>query len=131
VNLVSRDGVTTRDYWNAWMEHCGRPHEVRYYDSLDNLDRSALDEGEKLLIDFAEANIEISTHRWCFETRAMDALRARGLLFRDVTVDSLRVCLEHFLAQSSRARAYMDRLLDLPTAPPRIVEMSLRVASSM
>jgi len=131
VHLVSRDEITptTRDYWHAWMEKCGRPREVRYCDSLDLLDRAELDDGERLMIDFAEANIEISTRRWRFETKALDTLRAGGLLFRDVTVPTLRVCLDRFLEQSPRARAFMHQYAHIG-ASPKVVEMGSRAAAS-
>jgi len=110
VHLVSRDQVTTRDYWQLWMDLCGKPEQVVYHDTLEALDRSALDEGQRLLIDFAEANIEISTHRWQFETTALDRMRAMGLPFVDASRQTLTACLERFLSASPKSLAFMARL---------------------
>jgi nucleoside-diphosphate-sugar epimerase len=110
LHLVSRRPTlpTTREYWHLWMEACGRPRAVYYYDQLEDLDREALDEPQRLLVDFAEANIEISTHDWQFETRGLDALRDAGLVYPDATRASMEVCLRWFLERNPRAQQFMS-----------------------
>lgn len=90
------------------MEACGRPGAVFYYDQLDDLDRKSLDEPQQLLVEFAESNIEITTHDWQFETAALDALRRSGLVYPDVTPASIAVCLDWFLARNARAQAFLS-----------------------
>lgn len=109
VHLVSRQSTlpTTRDFWQVWVEACGRPGVVFYYDRLDDLDRASLDEPQRLLVEFAESNIEITTHDWQFETTALDALRQAGLSYPDVTPASIAVCLDWFLARNPRAQAFI------------------------
>lgn len=110
VHLVSRQATlpTTRDFWHVWVEACGRPGAVFYYDQLDDLDRSSLDEPQQLLVEFAESNIEITTHDWQFETATLDALRRSGLSYPDVTPASIAVCLDWFLARNARAQAFLS-----------------------
>ena len=109
IHLTSRRPTlpTAREYWHLWMEACGRPEEVFYYDQLDDLDRTTLDEPQRLLVEFAESNIEISTHDWQFETGTLDALRESGLVYPDATRRSLASCLDWFLARNLRAEQFM------------------------
>jgi nucleoside-diphosphate-sugar epimerase len=110
VHLVSRQATlpTTRDFWQAWIDACGRPDAVYYYDQLDDLDRASLDEQQRLLVEFAESNIEITTHDWQFATGALDGLRRTGLRYPDVTPTSISACLDWFLARNPRAQAFMS-----------------------
>jgi nucleoside-diphosphate-sugar epimerase len=110
VHLVSRQATlpSTRDFWHAWIERCGRPGAVFYYDRLDDLDRDAIDDQQRLLVEFAESNIEITTHDWQFATGALDALRRTGLVYPDVTPTSIVACLDWFLAREPRAQAFMS-----------------------
>jgi nucleoside-diphosphate-sugar epimerase len=124
VHLVSRQATlpTTRDFWQVWMETCGRPGTVFYYDQLDDLDRKSLDEQQQLLVDFAESNIEITTHDWQFETGALDALRRSGLSYPDVTPTSISVCLDWFLARNTRAQAFLSADA-ARREPPRVIQV--------
>lgn len=124
VHLVSRQATlpTTRDFWQVWMEACGRPGAVFYYDQLDDLDRKSLDEQQQLLVDFAESNIEITTHDWQFETGALDALRRSGLSYPDVTPTSISVCLDWFLARNARAQAFLSADTTR-REPPRVIQV--------
>jgi nucleoside-diphosphate-sugar epimerase len=110
VHLVSRRAAvpTARECWHLWMEACGRPAEVYYYDQLSDLDRTSLDEPQRLLVEFGEANIEISTHDWQFETGALDLLRHRTLHYPDATLSSMASCLDWFLARNASAQAFMS-----------------------
>ncbi|HET7503041.1 MAG TPA: SDR family oxidoreductase [Kofleriaceae bacterium] len=127
VHLVSRQATlpTTRDFWQAWIEACGRPDTVYYYDRLDQLDRDAIDEQQRLMVEFAESNIEITTHDWQFATGALDALRAAGLRYPDVTPSSIVRCLDWFLATTPRAQAFMaSEAARRDGRPTRVVEVS-------
>jgi len=126
VHLVSRQATlpTTRDFWHVWMEACGRPGSVYYYDRLEDLDRDALDDQQQLLVEFAESNIEITTHDWQFDTGALDGLRRSGLIYPDVTPASIAVCLDWFLARTPRAQAFMAAQAGQREATrPRVIEV--------
>jgi nucleoside-diphosphate-sugar epimerase len=109
LHLASRDATlpTTRDMWQLWMERCGQPGELRYYDHLPDVPRDQLDTAQQLLLDFTEGNIEISSRRWNFATDVLDGLRSEGLSFADVTRDSFDVCLGEFLRHNAKAVAFM------------------------
>ena len=125
VHLVSRQATlpSTRDFWHAWIEACGRPGAVFYYDQLDDLDRDALDEQQQLLVEFAESNIEITTHDWQFATGALDALRRTGLDYPDVTPASIAACLDWFLARNPRAQAFMSSQARRDGIPVRVIQV--------
>jgi nucleoside-diphosphate-sugar epimerase len=109
VHLVagSAEVPTAREYMHLWMKVCGRPSEVYYYDQLSDLDRTTLDEPQRLLMEFTEANIEISTRDWQFETHALDLLRQGSLHYPVATRSSIASCLEWFLARNARAQEFM------------------------
>jgi nucleoside-diphosphate-sugar epimerase len=124
INLVSRPATapTTREFWHFWMEACGRPDTAFYYDQLDGLDLESLDERQRLVVDFAECNIEISSHDWQFETGTLDALRRSGLDYPDATRASSLVVFNWFLARNSHAQAFMAaHAAALEGRKPRII----------
>jgi nucleoside-diphosphate-sugar epimerase len=108
-HLVSRDDrvPTTRQYWDMWIRACARPREVRYVDRLADLPWRDLDQRERMLMNFAEANIEISTHHWQFRTDNLERLRPHAPGWVDATPATVGVCLRAFLARTPRALAFM------------------------
>lgn len=126
LHLVSRYGTapTTREFWHFWVEACGRPEEVFYYDQLADVDRRSLDERQQLLVDFAEGNIEIASHDWQFETGTLDALRRSGLRYPDATRASSLVAFTRFLAKDVHARAFLAaHAAELEGRRPRIIHV--------
>lgn len=113
---------TVRDLWDLWLHDWARPREIHYYDNLEEVPLDALDQDERLLVEFAAANIEISTHAWKFETRSLDRLRAAGLDLRDATVDTVAVCQRRFMADSVLIQDFLARHSDKRAHQPRIVE---------
>jgi nucleoside-diphosphate-sugar epimerase len=124
VHLATPDATapTAEDMVQLWMERCGRPQEVRYYSKLSALDRSALDPGQRCVIEFAESNFEIMTHHFRFQTDRVEALRARGLDYAETDRDSLGRCLDEFLARDTRARAFMA---DVPHVRPTAIQVAM------
>jgi nucleoside-diphosphate-sugar epimerase len=117
------DGLpTVRDLWDLWLHNWARPQEIYYYDKLDDVPLDDLDQDERLLVEFAAANIEISTHAWKFETRALDALRRQGLDFHDATVDSVATCQRRFMADSDRIQEFLAQHPDKLHHQPRIFD---------
>ena len=119
IHLVSRDDLapTAEDVWQGWMESCGHPSEVRYYSNLLALPWDELDEPQRLLFDLATPNIGISVRHWQFQHEHLDGLREEGLVFRDVTVESTRTCLNRFLAGNAKALSFIQRTRDLAVTP--------------
>jgi nucleoside-diphosphate-sugar epimerase len=113
---------TVRDLWDLWLHSWARPQEIYYYDKLDDVPVNDLDQDERLLVEFAAANIEISTHAWKFETRNLDALRRQGLEFHDATVDSVAVCQRRFMADSERIQQFLAQHADKLHHQPRIFD---------
>jgi nucleoside-diphosphate-sugar epimerase len=119
MHVVSDDArvPTARQVWDLWMKACGRPGEVRYHDRLEDVPLEELDPAQRLLLEFAEANIEISTHRWAFTTGHLDRLRRQhGLVFCDTTVSTMKRCLEAFLAGNPQAQSFMAARAQLASA---------------
>lgn len=113
---------TVRDLWDLWLHNWARPQEIHYYDRLDDVPVDDLDQDERLLVEFAAANIEISTHHWRFDTRALDGLRADGLRFADATVDGVELCQRRFMADSDRIQEFLAKHSDKLRHQPRIYE---------
>lgn len=113
---------TVRDLWDLWLHSWVRPQEIYYYDRLDDVPVDDLDQDERLLVEFAAANIEISTHHWRFETRALDELRRGGLKFPDATVKSVELCQRRFMADSERIQDFLAKHADKLAHQPKIYE---------
>jgi nucleoside-diphosphate-sugar epimerase len=126
VHVVSREETlpTVRDLWDLWLEAWAWPQEIYYYDRLDDVPLEDLDPLQRLLVEFASANIEISTHRWRFEASALSALRSRGLEFSDATVQTVGRCQQRFIDESPRIRAFLDQHRDKRRHAPQIIEIS-------
>ena len=121
---------TVRDLWDLWLHNWARPQEIYYFDNLEDVPLDDLDQDERLLVEFAAANIEISTHAWKFETRSLDELRTRGLQFRDATADTVAVCQQRFMADSSLIQEFLGQHADKLGLQPKIVENYTRVTSA-
>jgi nucleoside-diphosphate-sugar epimerase len=120
MHVVSDDTrvPTARQYWDLWMQACGRPDEVRYHERLEDVPLEQIDPAQRLLLEFVEANIEISTHRWAFTTGHLERLRRQhGLVFCDATVATMERCLETFLAGNPQAQRFMAARGQLQSAP--------------
>jgi nucleoside-diphosphate-sugar epimerase len=122
VHLVSRHETlpTVRDVCHLWNLSFSRPQAVYYYDGLEQVP-AGLERRTNTWLEFTAVNAEISAHPWRFETAALDRLRENGLDMRDATIESIAVCQERFIAQSSRLQA-LAATIDRPRgAAPRIL----------
>lgn len=124
VHVAGREETlpTVRDLWDLWLHNWARPQEIYYYDNLEDVPLDDLDQDERLLVEFAAANIEISTHRWRFETRSLDGLRHNGLAFDDATVKSVELCQRRFMADSERIQEFLAQHSDKLGHQPKIFE---------
>jgi nucleoside-diphosphate-sugar epimerase len=126
VHVVSREETlpTVRDLWDLWLDAWAWPQEIYYYNQLDDVPLDDLDPLQRLLVEFASANIEISTRAWRFEAPALAALRSRGLQFRDATVQTVGRCQQRFIEESPRIQTFLEQHRDKRTRKPRIIEVS-------
>ncbi len=81
--------------------------EVHLYKDASEIPVSGIDRRNKMWLDFTAVNNDIAAHPWQFQTAGLDKLRSAGLKFRDVTLDTVRVCQDHFVAHSQRAQAFL------------------------
>ncbi len=84
-------------------------NEVHYYCHPSEVPPTGIDRRMKMWLDFTAVNNDIAAHPWQFQTAALDQLRSTGLKFRDVTIDTVRVCQDHFVAQSQRAQTFLKK----------------------
>lgn len=126
VHLVSREKTlpTVRDLWDLWLDGWARPTDVYYYDSLDDVPLDDLEPDERLLVEFAAANIEISTHYWRFETTALEGLRSGGLDFADAGLESVARCQAEFMRSSPRIEQFLAEHADKRAIVSRVHEHS-------
>lgn len=124
VHIVGEESTlpTVRDLWDLWFAAWARPRDIYYYDSLDDVPLDALEPDERLLVEFAAANIEISTHRWRFETATLDTLRGDGLAFADADLQSVARCQAEFMQASPRIAEFLRENEDKRTIVSRIHE---------
>lgn len=127
VHIAGREDIlpTVRNLWDLWLKEWARPEEVHYYDRIEDVPIADLDWAQRMFVQFAAANIEISTHAWRFQTRNLEALRLEGLEFPDATIGSVRTCQQSFMAQSPRIQRFLGEHTDKMGLQPRIFEHGL------
>jgi nucleoside-diphosphate-sugar epimerase len=109
VNLVSRESTLPdlRTLWDMWMKECMRPRTVIYYDRMQDIPIRDINSKQRALLALGSVNLQIASHPWRYETANMETLRAGGLVFRDATIDSVSVCQELFVAESSHLQKFI------------------------
>ncbi len=120
VHLVSRNDTlpTVREATDMWIAMCARPRYVYYYNHFSEVPSGVLDRRMKMWLEFTSVNGDISAHPWQFKTTALDDLCAGGLKFRDATIDTIYICQQRFVDQSSRLQAFLAKLEQpIGTAP--------------
>ena len=124
IHVVSDDAKcpTTRDLCWLWAD-VYRPAEIHCYSSVDDVPLMSIPKRQRRVLELAAKNLEISTRRWMFETRALDRLRAAGLRFADATLQSVARCQQRYIEQSTRLQAYIQNLGSIPVGEPRLFEI--------
>jgi nucleoside-diphosphate-sugar epimerase len=109
VHLTSneRSLPTVREVTEFWVKTCNKPEQVKYYQSLEEVDMKQLDKRMRMWLEFTSVNTDISNHSWHFETKNLDNLRAEGVQFVDVTLNSIAKCQKRFISESSRIQAFL------------------------
>lgn len=122
LHIVSRQKTlpTVREMWDLWFSAWARPEAMHYYETLEEVPMAELDRQQRWLVEFAAANIEISTHAWHFEDNGLEALRLQGLVFPDATIDTVASSQRAFMQGSPRIRRFLeansDRIQRVPSA---------------
>lgn len=109
-NMVSDNSVapTLREVWDLWMQIV-RPQEIYYYPRFEDVDLREINMRQRAYLTFAQVNLEIGAHSWCFEDRWLKLLEAKGLDFRHATIDSVYRCLQRFISASEPMARYQER----------------------
>ena len=120
-HIVSRreGSPTLRQMWELWLRQVARPRRVFYYRSLEHVPLKEISPRQRAFLMFASVNVQISAHRWEFESTHLQRLRDGGLDFVDATLESLALCQERFVRSSPRVQRYLEehaaRFADLPS----------------
>ncbi len=124
LHLVSReeDLPTIRDLWDLWLETCARPQEIHYYERHADVHTEQLSRQQQMILEFSSVNVDIGMRKWHFETTHLDRMRAAGLQFADVSLDTFRVCQDRFIADSPRVQAFMDKYRTQRNVWPQVIE---------
>lgn len=103
LNLVSRQSTlpTVREGWQLFLD-VYQPESICFYEDIEEVDLDSLESPQRILLEFAQVNLEISAHPWEFDRTTLEQLIAGGTEFPDVTVDTLKICQDWFFEQSSR-----------------------------
>lgn len=127
VHLVSRPETlpTVRDLYSDWMEICAHPREVYFYQKISQVPLGQIERRERILMEFAEVNIEIASHHWNFQTQHLEGLRQAGLHFADATPKTLRICLNAFAQRSPRIQAFLKNFQKDFSPNYRAIEIGL------
>jgi len=104
IHLVSRTQTlpTVRQVCDAlitqYMPHRG----IRYYERLSDIPTDPIGRNMRHFISAVRANLEISSHRWLFESRSIEHLRAIGIPHADASIHTVSICQDRFLSPSQR-----------------------------
>jgi nucleoside-diphosphate-sugar epimerase len=123
IHLASRDDglPSMRDLVKLWLAQYGGPREVHVYDRLDAVPMDLVDPQLRQWLDFTAVNSEIASVRWDFQRDRLADMRARGLPFRDVTLQSIAVAQDRFVRDSEKLRAFVARYRENGSPRPVVV----------
>lgn len=124
IHVVSSEDSSPnmRDLWELWFE-VTRPARVFYYQKLEDVPLKQIHMRQRAYLTFAQVNLEIAAHSWKFETAWLDKLRASGLRYTDVTLDSVRTCQRRFVASSDVITTYLANYSSSFPAQTRFIHL--------
>lgn len=108
INVVSDTAglPSVADLWRLWCDRVARPHELRVYTDLKDAPLRQLDPRLRAFLNFTAVNTEISGRAWRFETRRRDSLIGQGLIFPQVTAQTIARCQARWITNSETVRSY-------------------------
>lgn len=109
LNLVSASDVAppSRKLWEIWLDACHQPERTIFYERMADIHVRSIPPAQRALLALASVNLELINHPWVFETTNMDALRGRGLVFADATLNTIRTCQTQFIRQSPTIQRFL------------------------
>jgi nucleoside-diphosphate-sugar epimerase len=105
MHLVSREETlpTVRQTWGAFVARYLPECDTRYYDDPSEVATKQCHGNVRQFLTAVQTNAEISSHRWRFESTALDRLRLSGLAFRDASLPTVTMCQDWFMSTPQRS----------------------------
>jgi nucleoside-diphosphate-sugar epimerase len=121
-----------RQLWDLWFRACARPQRVVYYESVDDLPMREIETRQRAFLSLAWTNLQISSRHWCFATDNLARLRQNGLVFEDVTAESLENCQRLFVQESAPIQTFLQNHAgQMASWPPVQVTFNREVAGEL
>jgi nucleoside-diphosphate-sugar epimerase len=127
IHIVSDDAKspTMRDLCWLWAD-VYRPEEIHCYETVDDVPLRSIPTRQRRFLELAHKNLEIAGRRWRFETRHLDAFRAAGLSFADVTLETVARCQQRYIEGSQRIQDFIRLHAGRASGRSRLIEMPSR-----
>ena len=111
VHLVSdtEQAPTMRDLWDLWLNAVFKPQTVYYYDRFDDVPLKNINIRQRAYLTFAEKNLEIGSHHWCFENSILRSMMDGGMNFRHATIQSVNKCQDLFVTTSAATQSFLEK----------------------
>lgn len=84
-----------------------RPLEIRAYAKIDQVPLDEIPRRQRRFLELTWKNFEIATQPWTFETKRLNQLRAIGLEFTDVTIETVAKCQQRYIDNSPTIKNYI------------------------
>ncbi|HWP65059.1 MAG TPA: SDR family oxidoreductase [Candidatus Limnocylindria bacterium] len=123
MHLASRDeGLPSmRDLTMLWFREYGGPRLVHLYERLDAVPMDTVAPPLRQWLEFTAVNSEIASVRWNFQRDRLEAMRERGLPFRDVSMETIAVVQNRFVRDSEKLREFVAQYRECGSPEPEIV----------
>ena len=124
IHLISREETlpNVRELWDSMLAACNRPQIIHYYQRLDDVPMERLSRRQQMWLEVTGVNLDISTRGWSFARGNLEALCAQGFMFPDVTIESISICQNRFIAESARMQEFMRRFANERSGEPTVIE---------
>lgn len=129
MNIVSEQETLPdlRALWDLWLDAFLKPHRTFYYDRMADIPLREINGKQRALLALASVNLQIASHPWRYDTKAMNFLRERGMEFADATIESVARCQELFIAESKLIQEFLLTFTAPPRPAPAITEEATHV----
>jgi nucleoside-diphosphate-sugar epimerase len=112
IHLVSREETlpTVRQLWSALVARYLPECDSRYYDDPSEIAMEECDGNVRQFLSAVRTNMEICSHRWHFETTALESLRRLGSPFADASQRTAVMCQDRFLEGAAQSVELGERV---------------------
>ena len=99
IHLVSRDETlpTVHQLWDTIIDRYLTDCDIRYYEHPSEIPMEECDGHARQFWSAVRTNMEICSHRWRFESTALESLRTMGPPFGDASLPTVTMCQDQFL----------------------------------